>query len=397
MTTQAVADTDSRASQLVNGFLEIVKKGKEGKNLGIPISLWNVDRYLHGVQRSRYYLIGADSGVGKTTLANFIFLLELWREAKKSGKKFRVIYYSFEISAQEQIAGWCSYFVSTLYDVSLPTDYVLGYIQGNTISDEHLELVEGALKVIEEMLGFVTIHDTAKNPTAIFHDMVDLAEELGTVHREEKINKRVLDKNGKPTKQSYITGFTSDDPDLDVYILMDHIALCMPEAGLTAKATIDRMSSYFVFARNKFRFSMVIIQQFNTEMQTVERRKFSQAAFAPQRGDFGDSKYTFRDADVVIGLIKPVLFDLKTYFGYPVIPGGDLLIGLEDCFVMAFLMKNRYGPANKPMPLFMDGVTKRFYDLPVDPIKGVMELEGFAIENDKIKQICQLYSQPRKA
>lgn len=381
---------------MVDNFLLRVKKGKEGKNLGVPISLWNVDRYLHGVQRSRYYLIGADSGVGKTTLANFIFLLELWRKARETGKKFRVLYYSFEIAGEEQIAGWCSYFVSVLHEESIPTDYILGYIQGNTISDAHLEMVEEALLVIKEMLKWVTIHDTPKNPTAIFHDMVDLAEELGTVNRETKENRRVLDKNGKPTKTVYITSFDPDDEDLDVYIIMDHIALCMPEAGLSAKATIDRMSSYFVFARNKFRMSLVIIQQFNTEMQTVERRKFSQAAFAPQRGDFGDSKYTFRDADVVIGLIKPVLFDLKTYFDYPVIPDGDQHWGLEDCFVMAFLMKNRYGPTNKPMPLFMDGVTKRFYDLPLDPENDALELEGFSVMNDKIKETCLLYSQPRK-
>lgn len=381
---------------MVDSFLLRVKKGKEGKNLGVPISLWNIDRYLHGVQRSRYYLIGADSGVGKTTLANFVFLLELWRKAKETGKQFRALYYSFEIAGEEQIAGWCSYFVSVLRDESIPTDYILGYIQGNTISDEHLEMVEEALVMIKEMLKWVTIHDTPKNPTAIYHDMVDLAEELGTVNRETKENRRVLDKNGKPTKTTHIVSFNPDDEDLDVYIIMDHVALCMPEAGLSAKATIDRMSSYFVFCRNKFKFSMVIIQQFNTEMQTVERRKFSQAAFAPQRGDFGDSKYTFRDADVVIGLIKPMLFDLKSYFNYPVIPDGYQTWGLEDCFVMAFLMKNRYGPTNKPMPLFMDGVTKRFYDLPLDPEKDGLELEGFSVMNDKIKDICELYSQPRK-
>lgn len=386
----------TQGQELVRKFLARVKKGKDGKNLGIPISLENINKYLHGIQKSRYYLIGADSGVGKTTLANFIFLLELWREAQLTGKKLRILYYSFEIAGEEQIAGWCSYFISVMYEVSIPTDYILGYIQGNMISDEHLVMVEEALAIIEEMLKCVTIHDTPKNPTAIYHDMVDLAEELGTLTKEERVNRRVLDKNGKPTKTSYITGFTEDDPDIDVYIIMDHIALCMPEAGLTAKATIDRMSSYFVFCRNKFRFSMVVIQQFNTEMQTVERRKFSQAAFAPQRGDFGDSKYTYRDADIVIGLIKPAVFDLKSYFGYPVLVDGDQRYGLEDCFVMAFLMKNRYGPTNKPMPLFMDGVTKRFYDLPEPLPENELLIEQFAVENDKIKDICQLYSQPRK-
>lgn len=380
---------------LAEAFINRVKQGREGKNLGVAIPLQNVNQWLHGVQQARYYLMGADSGVGKSSLGDFIFLISLWLQSKREKRKLRILYYSFEISGEEKIAAWVAAFISIVYDKSMPVDYIMGYIHGNMISDEDLVLVEKALGVVKEMLTCITIHDSPKNPTAIYHDAIDLAEELGTVIRETKVSKRLKDKDGKATKQVYITGYIPDDPDMMVEIILDHVALATPEAGLSPKATIDRMSSYFVFIRNKLRFSILLIQQFNTEMQTVERRKFSQAAFAPQRSDFGDSKYTFRDADVVFGLIKPSFFDLQSYFGYQIEPTSGVTYGLGDAFVAAFLMKNRYGPTNKMMPLFMDGITKRFYDLPLDP-SDPNEMEGFSIMNDKIKELCQLYSQPRK-
>lgn len=305
----------------------------------------------------------------------------------------RVLYYSFEISAEEKTAAWCSYLVSVKYGVDLPTDYIMGNVEGNLLTDEHAAMVDDCMEIVEKMLEFITIKDTPMHPTAIFHDAIDMAESLGTVHRETKVNKRVKDKDGKPTQDTYIVGYTPSDPDMTMIMVLDHVALAIQEAGLSPKATIDRLSSYCVFLRNKLSITSVLIQQFNTEMGTVERRKFSQAAFAPQRLDFGDSKYTYRDADVVLGMIKPMSFDLESYYDYPVQAGGKNIVGLEDNFVAVFLMKNRYGPSNKMMPIFMNGISKRFYDLPLDPHS--FEVEQFTEETTRLKQLCQLYSQPR--
>lgn len=352
------------------------------------------DYYGFEIDGDKLFLLEDFTVTHNTSIADFIFILEAWRAAKLEGKRLKIIYYSFEIASEEKIANWVSYFVSILYKVDLPTDYIMGYIVGNLITEEDMDKIDAALAVIEEMLSFITMYDTPKNPTAIYHDAIDLATELGEVHYETKISTRIKDKDGKPTKQKHIVGFTPNDPELTVILMLDHIALATPEAGLSAKATIDRLSSYGVFIRNKFRFSLCFIQQFNTEMQTVERRKFSQAAFAPQRGDFGDSKYTYRDADVVLGMIKPAFFDLKTYYGFPIFADGNQLFGLEDNMVSVFLMKNRYGPSNKMMPLFMNGVTKRFFDLPENPDDFI--IEEFAEETTRLKVLCQSYSQPNE-
>lgn len=345
------------------------------------------DYYGFAVDGDHLFLLEDFTVTHNSSVTDCIFLIEAWLAAKAAGKHIRVLYYSFEVSADEKIALWCSYLISRFREVELPTDYILGYMQDAMVTDEHVILIDEALVMVEEILQSVTIYDTPKNPTAILHDAITLAEELGEVKREKVVHRNKLDEKGKPKEDSYIVGYKQYDEDLTVLMMLDHAALTMPEAGLDIKRTIDRLSSYFVFIRNKFGFSPILIQQFNTEMQTVERRKFSQAAFAPQRSDFGDSRFSFRDADIAIGMIKPALFDLKSYYGYPIFAGGDQTMGLEDNFVATFLMKNRYGKANKMMPLFMNGISKRFFDLPLDP--NSFELEEFAELTIQLKQLWE--------
>ncbi len=72
-------------------------------------------------------------------------------------------------------------------------------------------------------------------------------------------------------------------------------------------------------------------------------------AYIPSRQDFGDSKYTFRDADVVMGLTRPSNFQLESF--------GDFnrLGEWGQYFILNFIMKNR-GPLGGPIPMFMNSI-----------------------------------------
>src|SRR4051812_42349832 len=48
-----------------NDFMYQVMRGMEGKNVGLDNGLGNINKYLYGTHMARYYLIGADSNVGK--------------------------------------------------------------------------------------------------------------------------------------------------------------------------------------------------------------------------------------------------------------------------------------------------------------------------------------------
>lgn len=141
--------------------------------------------------------------------------------------------------------------------------------------------------------------------------------------------------------------------------VLDHIALVGVEQSFGTKQLMDLMSKYFVALRNLFELTPIVVQQFNSELTTMNRdsyKKVTEGSIAPQRVDFGDSTYTYRDADIVFGLISPAKFDMKSFHGYDVTKYNSMLIIL-------FLMKNRYGEADQAIPLFLDPISGTFHDI----------------------------------
>ena len=391
MTTQEHPDTIQESS--VDRVRARIQEGRLGKNLGLAFHLKQIDNVLYGIQQARYYLVGADSGCGKSSIVDFLFVLKAYFTAVEQCRAFVCFYYSFEISEEEKIAKWICTVVKVLHDLDLHVDYVMGRISGMTVSDVDQVLIDEALEVITDVLKHVIIIDTTKNPTAIFTDVIEYAESIGKVIRKVVVSKKKKDDNGNFVQTKYITGFIPNDPDQITIIVLDHVALATPEQGMDTKSTIDLLSKYFVFIRNKFRFSIVAVQQFNAELQSVERRKFKAAALAPGRNDFGDSKYTYRDADVVLGGLMPSMFDISEFYGYSILPGAgnsrDYYFG--NYLVMWFLMKNRYGKSGIPFALFMNGMAGTFTDLPRATEENEFTLESMSEERTRLETINEWY------
>jgi len=236
------------------------------------------------------------------------------------------------------------------YGIRLPSEYLLGRNPKKLLSKDHWEMSLACLDQLDEIMSDIHFLDHAMNPTGVFHHMIEHAKTLGEITYEEF--------EAPKTKElkKRISGFKPRHPQQISIVVMDHIALLTEESGNDTKRNIDTMSKYCVFLRNKLMYSPVIIQQFNTGLSSIERQKFKQGAIAPQRVDFGDSSYSYRDSDVVLGLIKPNSFDLEEFHNYDVSK-------FKDYLVMMFIMKNRYGPANKMIPFCLDPIAGMVHDL----------------------------------
>ena len=53
----------------VKQLLENIKRGKEGKNIGISTGMPKLDSIIYGIQRRCLYVVSGDQGSGKTSLA----------------------------------------------------------------------------------------------------------------------------------------------------------------------------------------------------------------------------------------------------------------------------------------------------------------------------------------
>lgn len=360
-----------------------IEQGRLGLNVGMDNGLPGLSKYTYGTHRGRYYLLGSDSGVGKTTIADFMFIFRAWRWCKAHNRKLHIIYYSFEISKAEKEARWVSYFIKMNYGVDIPSDYILGRIDGMLVSDEHMRMIRHAYTAVSEIMSAITFVEDPVHPTKMFHDMVEHHyEKIGTVRRgparENKKKGPIVGYEPKPGTERDVT--------LQV---VDHLALAMNEQGFDTKQTMDLWSKYIVALRNLFGMSAAVIQQFNTEItSTFRMMKKGEGLMAPQRVDFGDSRYTFRDADVVLGLLKPYQYDVTTFHKYDI----EKLLGY---FVAMYLMKNRYGPSQRMLPLFLNPVSGIPEDLPLTPSVD-FAMEPFYNKAAQLEKIAELY-QPKAA
>lgn len=371
-----------------NDFIHQIQRGRLGQNIGISTGIKGLDRYTYGIHPGRYYLIGADSGVGKTTMSDFIFVLSAIEQAKRLKKKIKIFYCSFEIGKTDKIARWCSYYIFNKYKIRLPSDYFLGRIEGKLLTPEHFPLVQEAYAWIDNLMGpdgVIKFMDIMMHPTMIFEGIIDgYYAEHGTVKRDN-----VTGKEKASGKHGYVRGFTPNigEEETEVILMIDHMALANVEQGLDTKGIMDRLSKYGVVLKNLFRTTIVMIQQFSTDLLSANRAmhlKRDLQAIIPTRLDFGDSKATFRDADVVLGCIKPGK-DMAELFGWDLTP-----LKLGPNFVIMYLMKNRYGADSKIVPVFLDGITGMIYDIPC-PISSDDGDEWYKM-SDEINNVCQVYS-----
>lgn len=381
-------------------FMGQVESGRKGHNIGLDNGLTKINDYLYGTHKGRYYLLGADSGVGKTTLGDFMYVLSAWRTAKQLGKPIRIFYFSFEIGTPDKMARWASQIIFLRTGKRLPSDYILGRITRTPLTDADHKDVQAANREIEEMMKDITLVERCLTPTEVYEAMVSFYEKNGTVVRE-----KMPEKSKTPGEVlSWSPGPAISKA--HILLVMDHLSYINEEPGKSLKVSMDYMSKRCVALKNMFQTTIVVIQQFATELlqanRTAQLKGGSKTPMMlrPSRLDFGDSKAPYRDADVVFGLVLPAL-DMAVF------PGGwslDREGGLGLYLVLLFIMKNRFGSAERAIPIFLDGVTGTAEDLPMPtrdehnkeiPLSKEVHIEYYN-KAIKINQVCQIFSPQKK-
>lgn len=372
-------------------FLTDVDRGLQGLNEGLPNGLKNINRYIYGTQKARYYLIGGESGTGKTTLADYMFLFSPYNFAKKHNLELNQNYFSFEQGRAAKRTSWASKIMYDQHGLRLPSAYLMGKGK-NRMTTEHRDLCIGVDSYLEELFGSINFVDEPIGPTKFASTLYQYALKHGTFTRKPVFDdKGVQKKDAKGYPVTEITGWIPKNPNATHIFMMDHIAYAYQEKA-SLKQNIDTISKWCVYFRERCGFTFVIIQQFNTELASVERQKFKKNALAPQRVDFGDSRYTYQDADVVFGMLNPRSYDIPEFMGYDV-------NRMRGYGIWLFLMKNRHdGPANRVAPLFMDPVGGLFEDLPernaaVVEMTGIDPLEDIYDRATEFNESISLYEE----
>ena len=353
---------------------EKIITNKENHNRGyyncIPfLGLNRLEAVLPGIEPRCYYLIGANSGVGKSKLARFLFIhtpLMYLEQNKNEDIKIDIILFSLEESKEKVILSEISRYLFTKYKKMISVKQLQSIGRYNTISTEDLELVYEAKEHVESFLQNVHIVDSITNPTGLYKYCRDFALKIGTYYDKNNVPLSPEDisniNGGVGNSYQKISYYKTHHPKHFVIIITDNLNLLTSEkGGGQSKEAIDLYSSkYCLRLRDKFNFTVVNVQQFNSEKESLEFNfsgKTIEEKLEPNLSSFGDSRVTPRDSDIVLGLFNPSRYNINQHGGYNI-------SFMRDNYRALKILKSRDGISDVQVPLMFVGQSDFFKELP---------------------------------
>lgn len=356
-------------------FQEILAENKlrrervvEGKYNCLPFPFERFRKVYPGVEQGKYLIVTANQKVGKSKLSDFIFIYEpLFYMMKHPELKVKVLYFSLEMSAKEKYNEFLCHLLSRLDKIHIDTrrlrsvDYPCSPdIFKKLESEKYKEYIEAYEKM-------VIFDDTTKNPTGINKVCRDYALEHGHMNYTTiKVKNEFTGELEDRQILDPINPYTQDDPDEYRIIILDNAANIMEEKGCKDKRdAIEKMSKYGITLKKQLNYIFVFIQHQAQAQEGIENMKMDQ--MMPTSAGLGNNKETSRDLNCMIGLYNPAKYGKKEYLGYNT-------FRLKDCGRFLNIIEDRdYGAGGSICPLFFDGATSTFKELPLTTDKEELE------------------------
>jgi hypothetical protein len=374
-------------------FIITFKKGQEGHSKGLSMGegLIEIDRAINGVQRGMIYGMAAAPKAGKSTMADYGFIIEPYLDSIKTGVDFRVIYNSYEIDRVNKEFDFASHFLDRDHDISnvdlpdgvfkdkcsnipMSSGYLMGRMQDDEgelikVSDE----IKEKLKIVyleriiplfgeyndngeQTKKGIIHFLSNRDNPTGIRNEIIEYAEKIGTFSYHHFKNKE-----GIPLKRT--VGYKPNNPQIFVMVVTDHLRKVMLERGFNLKQTVDKTIEYSVELRNWCNFSFLHIIHLNRSMTDITRLKYAADLLYPNSDDIKDSGNLAEEADFMFTMFNPndERYGLTKHFGEKIKDshGNEIYPNMRTLH----LVENRHGDYPKHFRLDMFGNVKRFEKL----------------------------------
>lgn len=146
-----------------------LKNREEGYFNCIPFDeMERLEKYIPGIEQSTYYLVTANSGIGKSKLVRNLFIQSPYEYVKNHPEddiKLDIIYFSLEESKEKVILSLISKYLYYRHRLSIGIKKLQSIGRHNTISPDVLEKIKEAKDYVNEFLERVQIVDYVRNPT----------------------------------------------------------------------------------------------------------------------------------------------------------------------------------------------------------------------------------------
>jgi ABC-type dipeptide/oligopeptide/nickel transport system ATPase subunit len=341
-----------------------IENGRTGKSGIIPLLYERVQEYID-IAKNTMYTIGGESGSGKSTVAQDMFMinpLQWYLKNKNPDIKLSIIYFGMERKMYQYSARWISRLIFQEQGITIPPKRILGRKKEYMMDEKEYALVQHYYSVLDEWEkdDLLIAHEGSKNPSGISIYLEKFARKHGTIIEKDKDDKTM--ENILETKR-----YVPNHPNHIVLVITDHIGILAPErkdTNSTQKGQIDKFSRTMREARDLYGFSPVIIQQLNRNLSDVSRQKLGE--LAPKLSDFADSSQTQQDSDVIIALFDPFRHAIGAELGKD---NGYELKKLKDEKYRTFyrslhILKNSFDSSGMQFPMAIQPEYGIFKTLP---------------------------------
>jgi len=322
-----------------------------------------------GLERGKYIIVTASTKVGKTQIADYLFLYNslFYAYNNRDKLKVKIFYFSLEMSAVEKYRQLMSHLLYIISQGKIRIDpkNLRSVNENYPLPESIIELLQTDLykSVLDFFEQHVVILDSIRNPYGIYKWCKDYAIQNGVTHTK---NYDFLDKHGNVTKTQEVRDYYEpNDPKEQVIIMVDHYRLFTPEKGKDLYATIVNWSANFALdLKNNYGFTIIGIQQQAPSQESNENQKLNK--LKPTIDGLGDCKATAQDVDLILGLYTPARYNIREYEGYDITRFRDHIRFLE-------VMGGREGGGGDICPLYFDGAVNFFQELPLPTDKAALE------------------------
>lgn len=374
-----------------------IEKNKKIKDAGgfnaIPwLRLPKFSKVTPGIMQDTYYLVTANSKVGKSQITDFLFVLEPYNFLKKhpdSNIDINIDFFLLEMSSKEKILKYISHFLFIDSGIRISPTELLSKFTEKTVSDEIFQRTQSKdlADKFEDFESKIHFHDSIKNPYGIYKKCKEYAEKNGfwidtTGHRVEW--EEFKKKNTEVHK--HLAFYKPNNPYIYKINLVDHTSLLSPEKGQTLHHTMgDWSSNRALSLKNKYGHVMVDVQQQSSDSEKQQFTFKGQSVIEkvkPSLDGLGDNKTTQRNVDVVFGLFFPTRYNISEY---PQFGDSFKLNQMGDAYRELSILANRSGGGLHAVDLYFDGAVEYFKELPAP---GTLTPSDYRnIYNRKIKII----------
>ena len=264
----------------------------------IPLPFQRFRNEIPGIEQGQYVIVTANQKVGKTSLANYLYLFHVLDYCYDNPDKCsaHIIYFALEESKQRIIERYISYLLYKLNKIRIPPQDLRSTSVGYPVPESILDLLEDSeykkrLEFFDKCVQFET-EDT--NPTGILRVCEKYAKSVGNFKSHKQTS------NGwSGDEVNVFDSYVQDDPNHYKIVFIDHISLVDKEQGFSNKQAVDKISEYCVkYLRNRYNFTCVVVQQQASETEGLEAIKMKK--MIPSTSGLSDSKYTARDKQISV-------------------------------------------------------------------------------------------------